>query len=120
MGQKAGESDIYDETHAQDMYLPAPHEDGTLQKKLRVVWPEDRLMWEYFRKHPEARLIPYELNSFDPPFVKRFALRQHKLMQNGCTKTEAYEKVAEELEPEKQDALRCVHSCISAAQRHGM
>lgn len=77
-----------------------------LQKNLKVVWPEDRLMWEYFRKNKDARQLPYSLNSFDPPFVKRFALRQYQLMQQGMDKEEAYDVLSEEMNAEKQNLLK--------------
>ena len=81
--------------------------DGDAEStSLRVVWPEDRLMWECFRRQPEIRLIPYRLNSFNPPFAKRFALRQYQLMQQGRTKQQAYEAVALEMAAEKDRALR--------------
>lgn len=81
--------------------------DVPLQHKPRVIWPEDRLMWQYFKKHPEARLIPYDLNSFKPPFVKRFALKQYQLMQQGMTREQAYEDVTKVMKPEKDVSLRC-------------
>lgn len=74
-------------------------------------------MWDYFRKHPEIRKIPYELNSFEPPFVKRFALRQYQLMQQqGLSKQRAYEEVSEEMRHEKEDLLGCVFAwaCLAA------
>lgn len=82
--------------------------DGAAEStNLRVVWPEDRLMWECFRRQPEVRLIPYRLNSFNPPFAKRFALRQYQLMQQGRSKQQAYEAVSREMAAEKARALKC-------------
>lgn len=107
MGARAGESEMYNDAQDQDMYVSAKKELRPLKQGLRAVWPEDRLMWEYFRKHPEARLLPYDINSFEPPFVKRFALRQHQLMQEGLSKAQSYETVSKEMESEKQNTLRC-------------
>ena len=78
------------------------------QAALRVVWPEDRLMWKYFRRHPEARKIPYHLNSFEPPFVKRFALQQLKLMKKGFSESEAFKRVSRDMADEKYKAMRHV------------
>jgi hypothetical protein len=73
----------------------------------RVVWPEDRLMWKYFRRNPDARKIPYALNSFKPPPVKEFALRQLQLMQQGAKEADAYNKAQNELGARIQAAIRC-------------
>jgi hypothetical protein len=88
------------------MHMIPERRSNSLQEKLKVVWPEDRLMWEYFRRHPEVRQIPYQLNSFEPPFVKRFALRQYQLMQQGMDKEDAYVMVSEEMEEERLSELR--------------
>ena len=40
-------------------------------------------MWEVYRRNPALKKIPYELDSFEPPFAKRFALRQLELMRQG-------------------------------------
>jgi hypothetical protein len=63
-------------------------------------------MWEYFRKHPEVRRIPYELNSFEPPFAKRFALRQLEHMRAGMSKKDAFDVTSKELAEHKEDLLR--------------
>jgi hypothetical protein len=85
--------------------------DLPCQERIRVIWPEDRLMWDYFRKNPEVHQIPYALNSFNPPFVKRFALRQYQLMQQGKTKEDAYEIVSKEMMRDKSAEMRCdVHA----------
>ena len=75
-------------------------------KHMRVTWPEERLMWDLFRREPEVRLMPYHLNSFEPPLAKRFALRQWQLMQDeGLSKIDAQNKVNKELGTEKKNLL---------------
>lgn len=78
------------------------------RKKPRMIWPEERLMWDVYRRSPELKNIPYNLNSFEPPFAKRFALRQHELMQQGMTKEAAYRDTEQEMAMHKQELLKCV------------
>lgn len=65
-------------------------------------------MWEVYRRSPELKQIPYDLNSFEPPFAKRFALRQHQLMQQGMSKEAAYQDTEKEMAMHKQELLKYV------------
>lgn len=66
-------------------------------KKPRQIWPEERLMWEVYRRDPDLKKLPYYLDSFEPPFAKRFALRQLELMRRGATKEKAYQDTNKEM-----------------------
>ena len=72
-----------------------------------MIWPEERLMWEVYRRNPELKRIPYSINSFEPPFAKRFALRQHELMKQGMTQEAAYKDTEKEMAMHKEELLRC-------------
>jgi hypothetical protein len=65
-------------------------------------------MREYFRRNTDAKYLPYHLNSFDAPFVKRFALRQYDLMTKGTSKAQAYQDVEKEMAAEKTRLFECV------------
>eukprot|EP00892_Ulva_mutabilis_P005513 jgi/Ulvmu1/3333/UM155_0016.1 len=75
-------------------------------RKPRMIWPEERLMWEVYRRNPELKRIPYSINSFEPPFAKRFALRQHELMQQGMSQEAAYRDTDKEMAMHKEELLR--------------
>lgn len=54
-------------------------------------------MWEVYRRNPELKLVPYNIGSFEPPFAKRFALRQYELMRQGMSKEKAYQDTEKEM-----------------------
>ncbi|KAL4435585.1 hypothetical protein ABPG77_002548 [Micractinium sp. CCAP 211/92] len=69
----------------------------------RIVYPEDQLVEAYYRKHPEARLEPVDMSSFEPPTARRFALRQLALMQEqGLSQRKAYDIVEAEFAEERR------------------
>ncbi|KAL4425206.1 hypothetical protein ABPG75_009222 [Micractinium tetrahymenae] len=69
----------------------------------RIVYPEDALVENYYRKHPEARLEPVDLSSFEPPTARRFALRQLELMHGrGLSQRRAYEITEKEFAEERR------------------
>eukprot|EP00200_Dunaliella_tertiolecta_P001533 CAMPEP_0202351630 /NCGR_PEP_ID=MMETSP1126-20121109/8186_1 /ASSEMBLY_ACC=CAM_ASM_000457 /TAXON_ID=3047 /ORGANISM="Dunaliella tertiolecta, Strain CCMP1320" /LENGTH=113 /DNA_ID=CAMNT_0048943761 /DNA_START=251 /DNA_END=592 /DNA_ORIENTATION=+ len=53
------------------------------RRPMKVMLPENRLMHKFYMRHPEARLEPVPLQSFEPPIAKQFAIRQLQLMQQG-------------------------------------
>jgi hypothetical protein len=77
-------------------------------KKPRQIWPEERLMWEVYRRNPELKKLPYELDSFDAPFAKKFALRQLELMRQGMTREKAYQDTEKEMANLKEHLIKCV------------
>eukprot|EP00884_Botryococcus_braunii_P023270 jgi/Botrbrau1/9627/Bobra.0131s0007.1 len=67
----------------------------------KIVFPEDRLLQAFYAKRPEFLEEPVDLNSFSPPFARKFAWRQLELMEAGMTR-----KAAERLtEREFKDEL---------------
>ena len=68
-------------------------------------------MWEVYRRNPALKKIPYELDSFEPPFAKRFALRQLELMRQGMPKEKAYQDTNKEMQHLKEHYLKCVSGC---------
>uniref|UniRef100_A0AAD5DZR7 Small ribosomal subunit protein mS23 n=1 Tax=Chlorella ohadii TaxID=2649997 RepID=A0AAD5DZR7_9CHLO len=70
-----------------------------------ITYPEDELIDAYYRKHPEARLEPIDMASFEPPTARRFALRQLELIEREGMSKRAAAAVAEE-ELHLQQALR--------------
>ncbi|MEW5299420.1 MAG: hypothetical protein WDW38_004562 [Sanguina aurantia] len=68
-------------------------------KALELRFPENTLMKEFYVQHPEAKLEPVTLNSFQMPLAKQFAVRQLQLMETGVSKAAAYKAVEEELQP---------------------
>lgn len=54
-------------------------------------------MWEVYRRNPDLKRLPYSLDSFDPPFAKKFALRQLELMNMGMTREQAYRDTQKEM-----------------------
>ena len=45
----------------------------------------------------QAKYIPVDLRSFDPPLAKKFALRQLALMETGVSRQEAQARVESEM-----------------------
>lgn len=87
-------------------------ESVAYKKRWRAVWPEDLLMYDFYQRHPEAKRVPYDLNSFQPPFVKRFALRQWSEMQAGKTKSEAHAALMRgEMGTEWRQLRKCASFC---------
>eukprot|EP00270_Netrium_digitus_P019823 TRINITY_DN7934_c0_g1_i2.p1 TRINITY_DN7934_c0_g1~~TRINITY_DN7934_c0_g1_i2.p1 ORF type:complete len:300 (-),score=96.26 TRINITY_DN7934_c0_g1_i2:183-1082(-) len=64
----------------------------------KIVFPEDPLIESFYARHPEAKLDPVDLRSFDPPLARFFAQRQLELMQQGIPKMVARDMVEEEVE----------------------
>eukprot|EP00798_Chlamydomonas_sp_ICE-L_P017201 gene17201-23521_t len=53
----------------------------TRSQRLKLAFPEDRLMKDFMKRYLEAKLQPIELGSFCAPLAKQFALRQLQLME---------------------------------------
>lgn len=47
----------------------------------------------FYHRHPEAKLEPLDLSSFEPPTVRRFVNLQMDLMQKGLSKEESRNQV---------------------------
>lgn len=59
----------------------------------RAEFPEDKLIQSFYDRYPNAKYIPVDLRSFDPPLAKKFAVRQLALMETGMSKQEAQAQV---------------------------
>jgi hypothetical protein len=47
---------------------------------------------QYYRRHPEAKLAPLDLSSFEPPAARRFAFRQMELVAAGVPRRAAQDQ----------------------------
>ncbi|PRW34062.1 hypothetical protein C2E21_7201 [Chlorella sorokiniana] len=80
-----------------------------------ITFPEDELIEAYYRKHPEARLEPIDLASFEPPAARRFALRQLELIEKeGMSKRAAAAVVEGEFAAQQRRAA------AEAGSRHSI
>ncbi|KFM22409.1 hypothetical protein F751_0156 [Auxenochlorella protothecoides] len=67
-------------------------------KKPAVLrFPEDDLLQAYYAKHPEAKMEPVDLSSFEPTSARKFVFRQLEVMQTGVPRKEAYDIVSKEV-----------------------
>ncbi|KAH9552699.1 hypothetical protein CY35_09G079800 [Sphagnum magellanicum] len=62
-----------------------------------IKLPEDRLVESYYARHPEAKIIPFEINSFDSPPA---------LQDEACDIVEVEFEAAEKAELEALKAER--------------
>ncbi|KAL4854601.1 hypothetical protein ACK3TF_004756 [Chlorella vulgaris] len=84
---------------------PLPPVRTKKSKPPKITFPEDELLLAYYRKHPEARLEPIDLASFEPPTGRRFALRQLELMQHkGLGKRSAAVQAEREFAEQRMQA----------------
>ncbi|KAH9572700.1 hypothetical protein CY35_02G165700 [Sphagnum magellanicum] len=73
-----------------------------------IKLPEDRLVESYYARHPEAKFIPFEINSFDPPPARKFAWRQLELMEQGYFRDQACDIVEAEFEAAEKAELEAL------------
>lgn len=70
-------------------------------KKIEVTrrpqFPEDRLIQSFYTRHPNALMEPIDLSSFEPPVVKKIAIRQLALMEAGMSKLQAIKVVEQDM-----------------------
>jgi hypothetical protein len=82
-----------------------PHEYKQGPSKARKLYSEeDRLLQAYRARHPESRLQPLDLNSFEPSPMRKFVQAQMELMQQGISHKRAYEQVLAQQQAESKDA----------------
>jgi len=62
----------------------------------------------YYARHPEAKFIPFEINSFDPPPARKFAWRQLELMEQGYFRDQACDIVEAEFEAAEKAELEAL------------
>eukprot|EP00244_Chara_vulgaris_P000653 TRINITY_DN1106_c0_g1_i1.p1 TRINITY_DN1106_c0_g1~~TRINITY_DN1106_c0_g1_i1.p1 ORF type:complete len:177 (+),score=30.60 TRINITY_DN1106_c0_g1_i1:559-1089(+) len=82
--------------------VPPASTPPRVKKVEKIRLPEDPLVTSFYARHPEARFVPYKLNSFEPPIARRFAWRQIELMREGYSQREARDQVELEFEDQKR------------------
>jgi len=69
--------------------------------------PESRLMVQFYKRFPEAKLQPVALGSSDPPLAKQYALKQWKLMrEKRLSADNAAKEVEKAMAPQLQALSR--------------
>eukprot|EP00897_Mesotaenium_endlicherianum_P005379 jgi/Mesen1/486/ME001024S10717 len=88
--------------------IPPEPKQKRCKKAPKIRMPEDPLVESYYARHPEAKMIPFKVRSYEPPPARRFAWRQLELMEQGIDKRKAMLMVEEEFaaEEEQKEELR--------------
>lgn len=98
------------------MRVPPEPKKTRCKKAPKIVLPEDRLVESYYARHPEAKFIAFELNSFDPPPARKFAWRQLELMDQGYPRDVARDMV----EVEVAEAEKAAEEAFRADRRRAI
>ncbi|GAB4815620.1 hypothetical protein N2152v2_008076 [Parachlorella kessleri] len=106
----------------QPVWLPAmervpPPPVKTGRKPPTITFPEDRLLAAYYSKHPEAKLEPIAINSFEPSTPLRFVHRQMELMEGGVPRKQAFQQVEQEFTAQSQQSGTQQGGIIEQVQR---
>eukprot|EP00850_Spirogloea_muscicola_P014564 SM000105S13909 [mRNA] locus=s105:428478:429401:- [translate_table: standard] len=83
--------------------VPPVRHLGPAKRAPQIRLEEDPYVESYYARHPEAKMIPIKLKSFDdPPNARRFAQRQLALIKAGMDKRKARDVVEAEFERERE------------------
>lgn len=82
--------------------VPPQPKDLRCKRPPKIEYPEDPLIESYYARHPEAKMVPFSLQSFDAPIARRFALRQMQLIEEGLSRREARNRTEAEFKAEEE------------------
>jgi len=86
------------------------------KRTTRPQFPEDRLIQSFYSRHPNALFEAVDLASFEPPLMKKAAIRQLALIQAGMPKKEAIRTVEEDMRSKGTFKLAKPQSVLSQIQ----
>mmetsp|Transcript_13889 Transcript_13889/g.19113 ORF Transcript_13889/g.19113 Transcript_13889/m.19113 type:complete len:189 (-) Transcript_13889:161-727(-) len=98
--------------------IPPEDPNPNVPKPPIISYPEDALVRDYRLRHPEANKIPVKMLSDEMHVVRKFAIRQHELMQSCYSKEEAFQLAQKEFGDELAEASTpiAVKSALSSIQ----
>mmetsp|Transcript_21904 Transcript_21904/g.35493 ORF Transcript_21904/g.35493 Transcript_21904/m.35493 type:complete len:239 (+) Transcript_21904:109-825(+) len=101
------------------MLLVAPASPHiSAMKPKQIIFPEDKLIRAYYKRHPSARFVPVDFFSDEIHFVRGFALRQLEVQQSRKISEKAalfiVEAEAREEDVKAQEAKEAAKAYIAA------